>query len=136
MTLAVNAFGTTIAMDGVTIAEVTNIGGPSLARDAIDATHHTSPGAWREFIKGLKDAGEVSLDIQYIPTSTTHNTTTTGLLSDFADNTTYSTWTLTFPDTTVWTFPGFLTAFEPSAPIDDKLTASVTIKVSGAPTLA
>lgn len=135
MTLAVNAFGSTLDMDGVEVAEVTNIGGPSLSRNAIDATHHKSPNAWAEFIKGIKDAGEVSMDIQYVPTNATHNASA-GLLSDFADDTTISVWTLTFPDTTVWTFPGFLTGFEPGAPIDDKLTASVTIKVSGAPTLA
>lgn len=139
MTQAVNAFGTTITKDGVEIAEVTNIGGPKLARDTLEATHHKSPGMWREFIKGLKDAGEVSLDLNFMPFNTTHNASlTTGILADFADDTTVSAWVLTFPDAggTQWSFDGIVTGFEPSSPFDDKLTASVTIKVTGQPTLA
>lgn len=139
MTQAVNAFGATLTKDGVEIAEVTNIGGPGLARDTLEATHHKSPNMWREFIKGLKDGGEVSLDLNFLPFNSTHNASvSTGLLADFSDDTTISTFVLTFPDSgaTSWTFPGIVTGFEPASPFDDKLTASVTIKVSGQPTLA
>lgn len=137
MTQAVNAFGTVIQRDGTEIAEVTNIGGPKLARDGIEATHHRSPDMWRERIKGLKDAGEVSMDLNFLPFNATHNAST-GILADFADDTTISTWTLIFPDSaaTTWTFPAFVSGFEPAEPFDDKLTASVTLTVSGKPTLA
>ena len=37
------------------VAECTNITPPGFARDAIDASHHQSPEAYREFIAGLKD---------------------------------------------------------------------------------
>ena len=135
---AVNAFGTTISKDGNEIAEVTNIGGPKLARDTLEVTHHKSTGMWREFIKGLKDGGEVSLDLNFLPFHATHNASTTGLLADFSDDTTIAAWVLTFPDSggTTWSFNGIVTGFEPSQPFDDKLTASVTIKVTGQPTLA
>lgn len=137
MTLAVNAFGTTITKDGVEIAEVTHIGGPGLARDTLEATHHKSPAMWREFIKGLKDGGEVSLDLNFLPFNTTHNAAT-GILSDFNNDTTIAAWVLTFPDSgaTQWAFNGIVTGFEPDEPFDDKLVASVTIKVTGQPTLA
>jgi len=137
MTQAVNAFGTVIQMNGTEIAEVTNVGGPKLARDTIEATHHKSEDMWREFIKGLKDGGEVSLDLNFMPFNSTHNAST-GILSDFADDTTIPTWTLVFPDSaqTTWTFDAIVTGFEPSEPFDDKLTASVTLKVTGKPTLA
>src|ERR1051325_6003498 len=120
MTQAVNAFGTTISMNGVEIAEVTHIGGPSLSRNTIDATHHKSPGMWAEVIKGIKDGGEGSLDLNYIPNDSTHNYAT-GILSDFADDTTVYTWVITFPDTnnTQFTFNGIVTAFEPDEPFDD-----------------
>lgn len=137
MSNAVNAFGTLLKRNGTTVAEVNDITPPSLGRDEIEVTHHQSPNRWREFIKGLKDAGEFSMSINYIPTNSTHNAST-GLLADFANDTTVDTWTLVFPDTalTTWSFPGFMKGFAPKAPIDDKLSADVTMKVTGQPTLA
>lgn len=135
MTEAMLGYGVTLTRNAVAIAEISNVGGPSLSRDSVDVTHHASPDRWREFIKGLKDGGEVSFDINHIPDNPTHDATT-GLLSDFANDTTIDTWGMTFPDGTVWTFPGFLTNFEPQGPVDDKLAASITIKVAGKPTLA
>ena len=138
MSNAVNAFGTVISKDGTDIAEVTSIGGPKLARDTIEVTHHQSTDMWREFIKGLKDGGEVSLELNFMPFDTSHNAATTGILADFGDDTTVAAWVLTFPDSgaTQWEFDGIVTAFETSEPFDDKLMASVTIKVTGVPTLA
>lgn len=134
---ALNAFSTTITRNAVEIAYVTNIGGPGLARDTLESTHHKSPAMYRSFIKGLKDGGEVSLDLNFDPANATHNAAT-GILADFADDDTISAWVVTFPDpaATQWTFDGIVTGFEPSAPFDDKLSATVTIKVSGQPTLA
>jgi len=135
--VAVNAFGTLLKRNGTTIAEVTDITPPELSRDTAEVTHHQSPGMWREFLKILKDAGEVSLSINYIPSNTTHNAAT-GLLADLANDTTIDTWTLVFPDAgaTTWSFAGILTKFSAKAPIDDRLTADITLKVNGVPTLA
>lgn len=135
MSSALNAFGTLLKMGATTVAEITDIGGPDLARDSIEVTHHQSPNAWREKIKGLKDGGEVSITINYIPTNATHNVAA-GLLGDFAVNT-LSTWSIVWPDTgaTTWSFPGFISAFSPKAPIDDKLSADITITITGQPTL-
>lgn len=134
---ALNAFGATITRDAVEIAYVTNIGGPGLARDTLESTHHRSTAMYRTFIKGLKDGGEVSLDLNFDPANATHNAAA-GILADFANDVDISTWVITWPDTglTTWTFDGIVTGFEPSAPFDDKLSATVTIKVSGQPTLA
>ena len=119
-----------------TIAQVLNIGGPALSQDAIDVTHHSSTGGWREFVGGLLDGGEVTFDINYDPDAATHNATT-GLINDM-ENRTKRNFQLVFPDTgpTTWSFTALVAGFEPSAPIDDKLAASVTLKVSGQPTLA
>lgn len=138
-----SAFGTEIAWDPAggssftAIAQVASIDGPSITREEIDVTTHDSLEMWREFIKSLKDGGEVSFDLVFDPDLGTHNTTT-GLLSDYSQDQTIATWRLTFPDTTntTWTFPGFITEFGVTAAIDDALKASITIKVSGKPTLA
>lgn len=136
MSSGINAFGTLLKRNGTTVAEVTNIGGPSLSRESIEVTNHQSANAWREKIKGLKDGGEVSFSINYVPTAATH-TVGTGLLADFGVNT-IDTWSIVWPDSggTTWSMPGFISGFEPSAPIDDKLAADITITVTGQPTLA
>ena len=141
--MGISAFGTLLKIgDGAasesftTIAEVSNIGGPGLGLDPIDITNHSSTGGWKEFVGGLLDGGEVSLDINYDPTHATHDAST-GLIKDMTDRTVRN-FQLVFPDTssTTWTFAALVTAFETSEPVDDKLAASVTLKVSGQPTLA
>lgn len=140
-----DAFGTLLKKgDGAspevftTIAEVVSISGPGLSRDAIEITNHSSPSQFKQFLPGLKDGGEITLEINYDPAGATHKDTDGGLLYELAQGTAASNYQLVFSDTggTTWTLPGIVTGFEPGAPHDDKLSASVTIKVSGAPTLA
>ena len=141
--MGISAFGTLLKIgDGgspesfTTVAEVSSIGGPTLSLDPIDVTSHDSTGGWRQFVGGLLDGGEVSLEINYDPVGATHDAST-GLIADMVART-LRNFQLVFPDTgnTTWTFAALITAFEPSEPIDDKLSASVTLKVSGQPTLA
>ena len=115
------------------LAEVTNITPPELSRDAIDASHEESPNAWREFIAGMKDGGEVSLDLNFIP----GNATTARIIATFSQDAAIDA-KIVFPDSpaTTWTFTAICTGFAPEAPIDDKMSASVTFKVSGQPTFA
>lgn len=118
-----------------TIAEVTDLGGPSLALETADATSHDSTGGWREKIGALLNGGEVTFSINYIPTNATHDNTT-GLIKDMRSRT-LRNFQLVFPDSgsTTWSFAALLTAFEPGEPIDEKLTADVTLEISGQPTL-
>jgi predicted secreted protein len=116
-----------------TLAEVTAITPPAMARDTVDATHELSPGAWREFIAGLKDGGEVSLDLNFVPGGTAAAAMTAEL--DLDGPLASINRQIIFPDSSYFSFVGILTAFEPDAPIDDKMAASVTFKVSGKPTL-
>lgn len=132
----IDAFGTQLLRgDGGTpeiftaIANVTSISGPGLSRETIDVTAHDSPDGWMEFLGGLKDAGEVSADINYDPSK--HDT----LVADFDDDEPRN-YQLVFPDGTTWSFAAILTGFEPEAPYDDKLAASLTFKVTGKPTLS
>lgn len=133
-----DAFGTQLQRgDGgdpetfTAIANVTSIGGPGLTRNTIDLTAHDSPDAWMEFKGGLKDGGEISADVNYDPA--THDS----LVDDLADADPRN-YQLVFPDTaaTTWTIKAILSGFEPGAPHDDKLTASLTFKISGKPVLA
>ena len=120
-----------------TLAEVQDISGPSLSMETVDATSHDSPSGWDEVIAGLKSGGEVTFDIQYIPSNATHKKAAGGILGDFDDRTKRN-FQIVFPDsgTTTWSFTAFVTAFEPAMPIKDKILASLTLKITGAPTLA
>lgn len=110
------------------IGEITSVTPPAISRDAIDATHTASPEKWREFIAGLKDGGEASADINFVPGSDGH-----GLLMDQLDLDTPTECEIDFPDGSKFEFDAILTGYAPSAPIDDKMTATVTFKVSGKP---
>lgn len=133
-----HAFGTTLEIDNggsySTVAYVRDISGPSLSLDATETTTHDSSNAWREFVGGLIDGGEVSLDLVYDPAEATH-ANSTGLLSELTGRTVEG-FRVTWPDTSTATFNALVTGFEPGAPVDDLLSASATLKVTGAVTFA
>ena len=114
------------------VANVTNIGGPSLALDVEDVTAHNSTDGWEEVIATILRTGEVTLDINYDPAAATHKNAALGLLHKLI-NRTLTVWTLGGP-IGAWTFSAYVIGFEPGAPFDGKLTASVTLKITGAVT--
>ncbi|MCA1381300.1 phage tail tube protein [Bradyrhizobium sp. BRP23] len=116
-----------------TFAEVTGITPPAMSRDTIDATHELSPEAWREFIAGLKDGGEVSFDMNFVPNSVEAAALMAEL--DLTGSSAKKNRQIVFPDGSYFSFAAILTGYEPDAPIDDKMAAAVTLKVSGKPTL-
>jgi hypothetical protein len=130
-----SSFGTTFKVETDQIAEVYSISGPSLGKDTQETSDLSSTG-YRSFAATLKDPGEVTLGIRYLPSAETHNAAT-GLLGFYhaSSNTAPYSCTLTFPDSTAWTFSGIFTGFEPSADVDSPLDAQVTIKLTGAPGL-
>lgn len=134
--MATAGYGTLLKRSGTTIAEVRNISGPNLALGTVETTHHTSTGGWREHIGTLLDAGEVTAELNFLPGHATQSFAA-GLVKDLKDKT-LQTFSITFTDAvpTVWTFTAFVTQFAITAPVDGKLTANVTLKISGQPTLA
>ncbi|MCK9922455.1 outer capsid protein Hoc [Frankia sp. AgPm24] len=114
------------------IADVTTISGPGMERETLEMTAHDSPDRWREFIGGLKDGGEVSIDMNYDIGEPTHN----GLQDDF-DDPDPRHFQIVFPDEaqTCWEVDLILTGLEPEYPYDDKMACSATWKVSGRPNL-
>jgi predicted secreted protein len=116
----------------VTVGEVTNISLPALSRDAVDATHTESTGGWREFIPGLKDAGEVSIEMNFVHQSASD----TLIRAQFAKDTLTACKILfdTSPEDGV-SFNAVVTGYEVAVPIDDKVAATLTLKVSGSVTI-
>jgi len=110
------------------VAEVTSVKPPSYSRDAIDATHMASPNSFREYVAGLMDAGEASIELNYVPAV---SDVIIAAMTAGAGN-----FQITMPNSVKFQFAGIVTAYEPDAPLDDKMSASITIKVSGKPVLA
>lgn len=139
-TVGTSGFGTLLKRgDGTsnetftTVLEVVNISGPGETLELIDATHMESPNAYREYIPSLLDSGEITFDLNFLP----GNATQTVLRTDLT-NRTKRNWKLVFTDSalTTYVFAGYVTSHEPGAQIDDKLSCSVTIKVTGPVTLS
>jgi len=131
--MAKRALGTKLQIgkiSPVAVAGLTSIGGLELSADTIDVTTLNNDEGYREFIAGFKDAGEVSLE-GYLELNqgqqTLYNLFVSGETEDFA---------IQFPDNFgKWEFEGVVTGFSTSADLEDPLSFSATIKVSGAPTL-
>lgn len=130
---------TEIASVYTTIAQVRDITGPNLSTDVIETTSRDNANAYKSFLAGLRDGGEVTFDIVYDPDLTTHSASSAGGLVKLQQDGTLNNFKLTFPDSapaTTVTFAGIVTAFNPKSPMNDALAADVTIKVSGKPTWA
>lgn len=130
--MAFASVGTRIQINTNTIVELTEINGMSLTADTIDVTNLSSPGGFREFILGMKDSGEVSISGWFNPQDTNgqiaiYNAYLTSVISSFS--------ILFSSSIASWTFNGVITNFETSVSMEDAVTFSATIKVSGQPTL-
>ena len=70
MSKQIIAYGATVerSTDGTTWAEIPECKGvavPVVSTDYLDVTSLDSPGGFRQYIKGLKDAGEISIPCGY-----------------------------------------------------------------------
>lgn len=126
--LRVNTVSTTF----VDVGQVRDISGPSMTQDAVEVTARDT-SKWRAFTPGLRDGGEVTFDLIYDPDLASHSATntTTGLVN-FLLTGTAKTFRLVMSDSNYFSFSGIVTAFTPESPLEDAMTASCTIKVTGA----
>ena len=123
--MADSGFGTTITFSSGFCAEIISGDGPDLSREPIDTTHMGTTSGRMTFIPSdLIDGGTLSVEMAYVPA-------TAPPIASAAE-----TVTVTSPDSSTCAFSGFMTSFSPSIPIDDRMTASTEIKVSGAITRA
>lgn len=108
------------------LAEINSITGPTMTRDFIDVTSLDSTGGYREFITGFRDAGTISLSMNF-----TRNTYD-AFKADF-ESTANNYYEICLPDGELTTleFMGLVTECPITIPTDDKITADVTIKISG-----
>ena len=130
-----HAFGTTLTWDGAIVASLDSIGGVEISVDPVEVTTHDSPDAYKEYIAGLLDAGEVALSGFY------NNEDATGQIAMVADAAARAVKAavITFPKATgtTWSFNGLITSIKVGdAAVADGIPFSATIKITGKPTLA
>jgi hypothetical protein len=132
------AFGTLLKIgDGgspesfATIAEVTNIDGPSGKTGTADVTNHSSPSAFKEIVATTIDPGTYKITVNFTPTAITQNYST-GILRDWI-NRTKRNFQLVWPNVgnTTIQFAAYVTDFSTKNPVDGKLEAEFSIEVTG-----
>lgn len=124
----------------VPVGQVKDITGPAMTRGDVDVSDHDSATGYREFLPGLTDGGVVTFIIGFDPQNTAHiQGVGTGLLGDFeGSGCTLAAWEYTLAvcaGTAVWTFDGYVNGFTQNAPVEGELTADLSVKISGKPTL-
>lgn len=125
------ANGTIFKLGTTTVSENVTITMPNFSADEIDVTTHNNTDKFREFIKGLTDAGEITIEgnMNYTDYSTIYAAATT--LSLYSATITMPT----TPSNTQWLANVFCNSFESEAPHDDKISFSAGFKITGKPTM-
>ena len=129
------------------IADLTNISGPTMSAEEIDVSSHDSTTYFREFVSGFLDGGEISLEGN-LGASTSAGAI---VLNDAFNDRSERHFHVVFPATGTnssgtaatqqsnfylrWDFYGTVTGVETAAPYDDKASFSASIRISGAPVL-
>lgn len=130
-------FGGTVEVssDGSTFSEVPEAKAlpvPATTTEYPEVTSLDSTGGFREFMNGLKDAGEVSFQCGYTPAGY-------ALLDGLDGVKAY--WRVTFPlapsqssTGDIFTFRGFVTPSVDAGDVGAPVNIDATVRISGAPT--
>lgn len=135
--MAIRSLGTILKIGkdaGATkVGGLTEINGIELSADTLDTTTLDSDGGYRQFTGGFKDAGEVTVSGYFEVNATNgqkkmYDAFEKGGEEDFA---------IEFPSElkAKWIFKGVVTGFSTGAALEDLISFSATVKVSGKPTL-
>ena len=110
----------------VSLAEVNSITGPSMTRAFIDVTSLDSTGGYREFITGFRDAGTISLKMNF-------TTASYAFIKEDFQKVAANAYKIVLSDPGLSTleFEGLVTELPLPIPTDDKISADCTIKITG-----
>lgn len=116
------------------LGEIISVTPPNPQTAEVEATHFGSPNRRREYISGLIEDGEGAFEMNYVPGSATdvliRAAQASGLQRDYK---------IVLPDGVgTWKIEGacIVKGYERSIPIDDRMTATLTVRFTGASTEA
>lgn len=126
---ALSGHGTLIYRNGTPIAELGDITPTALTRNEFDTT--TQDEDIDSYILGVLRRSAMTFPMNFIPTNGTHDHLT-GLYQAIIDNV-VDEYQVRFPDAavTTWIMSGMVQNIVPTAPLDGKLSANVTLRFSG-----
>lgn len=128
-------FSLASALDVLTeLSEITGIGVPQDEVDTVEATHFGSPQARREYIAGLVESGDGEFEINYVPGSAT-DLLVRAAIADRAQR----DYMIEIPTAAgTWEITGVcvVTSYGRQIPIDDRMSATIMVKFTGAVTEA
>jgi predicted secreted protein len=116
------------------LGEILSVSVPNSQVEDVEATHMESPNRRREWITGLIDDGEGTFEMNYVPGSATDDLIQTALADGVARG-----YRIVLPDgATGWEITGdcIVKGYERNIPIDDRMTATLTVRFTGAATEA
>lgn len=121
-------FGITNGAGGFTdVAHIISINGPSRSRTAVNATNMQSPNGYEEFIAGMRNGGTVNVTLGYYPA------TSDAIVTAFdAGKQDYQ---ITAPNGIRLQFTAIMTSDSPEMPLDDRMTRSCDLQISGKPSI-
>jgi hypothetical protein len=123
--MAYTGYGITITFASGFCAEIIGTTPPAPSREAIDVSHTQSPDGAKQFIMSdLVDYGELAVELNYDPSAVPP------IHDDFEAT------VINMPDGSTHSFMGALQNYAPTGPLDDRMTATATIKVTGKITVA
>lgn len=139
MTEALIGYGAEFWLDNASgtltqLGEITGISLPNPQTDDVEATHFKSPNRRKEYISGLIEDGEGSFEMNLVPGSATdvllRTAQTDGVTREYR---------ISIPDGEFgWDITGscIVKGYERAVPINDRMTATLTVRFTGASTEA
>jgi predicted secreted protein len=114
------------------LGEILSVTPPNPQTARVEATHMDSPNRRREYISGLIEDGEGTFEMNYVPGSATdvliRGAQASGLTKGYK---------IVIPDgADQWQIEGdcIVTGYERNIPIEDRMTATLTVVFTGAST--
>lgn len=121
----------------VELLNVFNLTLPNPQVEDVEVTHYKSPGREREYISGLIENGEITIEMNYVPGSPTDLLLTAAKASgEVRQMKIVVPTTVGVSQKWGFTFNCYVKGYERAIPFDDRLTATATVKVAGAVTEA
>lgn len=139
MTEALIGYGSEFWLDNgsavlTELGEITSVSPPNAQVADVEATHMKSPNRRREYISGLIEDGEGVFEMNLVPGSATDL-----LIQEAKEDGVTRAYKIVLPDGAFgWEIEGdcIVKGYERTPPIDDRMTATLTVRFTGASTEA
>ena len=116
-------FGTAITFQSGFFAEIISVAWGGISRESVETTNMATTNATKTFMPSdIYDPGELTVEMAM---------DTDALDAPPPITAAAETVTVTFPDTSSWACSGFMTGFDVDIPMEDRITGTATLKLSG-----